>query len=365
MVGVTPAVAIVGTGMMGEIHRRSAILAGARLVGVMGSSQEKSIAIAEAWNAERSFSSIEEIASSADVDFVHLCSPNGLHFSQLKTLLTHGKNVICEKPIVTSLRDALELEEITRATNTKVAIPFVYRFHPMVRELRARVKAGDLGKIDIIHGSYLQDWLVGEEATNWRVDSVLGGQSRAFADIGSHWCDLVEWLLDDELVELLAHPVRTNKTRPGFSSNESVVVGNEDALALVATTKSGATVNAIFSQVSQGRKNRLWLEVDGRAKSAVFDQELPEFLEIGGPSGFSVIARNPKTNSEDANRYSMVPAGHAQGYLECFESFVREAYQYLSGQEVDGMPTFADGLKSSKLIDAVLRSAHSRSWVMV
>lgn len=360
-----PSVAIVGTGMMGEIHRRSAGLAGARLAGVLASSEEKSRSFASQWNAEHSFSSIEEIASSSEVDVVHLCSPNGVHFAQLKILLSAGINVICEKPLVTSLEDALELEGIIKATNTRVAIPFVYRFHPMVRELKSRLTSGELGKVGLIHGSYLQDWLAGETTTNWRVDSHLGGPSRAFADIGSHWCDLVEWLGDDDIVELLAHPVRTKESRPGFNSNEKLTVINEDALSIIARTQSGVTISALFSQVSQGRKNRLWLEVDGSTKSAVFNQEVPEFLEIGDQSGFKSVARNPNTNSAEANRYSLVPAGHPQGYLECFESFVREAYQYLSGDDVEGMPTFADGLKSSKLIDAVLRSSKSRSWVRV
>ena len=360
-----PSVAIVGTGMMGEIHRRSAALVGARLIGVLGSSEAKSKFFENKWNAERSFSSIEEIASSSEVDVVHLCSPNGVHFSQLKILLSAGINVICEKPLVTTLEDALELERITLATKTKVAIPFVYRFHPMVRELKSRLVSGELGKIELIHGSYLQDWLAGAESTNWRVDAQLGGPSRAFADIGSHWCDLVEWLADDEIVELLAHPLRTKESRPGFSSDEKLTVNNEDALSVIAKTQAGVTISALFSQVSHGRKNRLWLEVDGSTKSAVFNQETPEFLEIGDQSGFQLVARNPNTNSDEANRYSLIPAGHPQGYLECFESFIREAYRYLSGEYVEGMPTFADGLKSSKLIDAVLRSSKSRSWVRV
>lgn len=365
MVGITPSIAIIGTGMMGEIHRRSSVLAGARLVGVMGSNQEKSNVFQAKWKSETIFSSVEEIAESPDVDIVHLCTPNGLHFSQLKVLLSAGKNVICEKPLVTSLDEAIELEEIIKRTNTRVAIPFIYRFHPMVRELKNLISSGELGKIQLIHGSYLQDWLASEESTNWRVDSKLGGPSRAFADIGSHWCDIIEWLVGENITELISHSLKTQNSRPGLNDDEQLEVANEDALSLIATTTSGITVNALFSQVSLGRKNRLWLEVDGKNQSAVFNQEIPDFLELGDQSGFRSIARNPNENSEEANRYSLVPAGHPQGYLECFESFVREAYLYFSGEQVEGMPTFEDGLKSSRLIDAVLRSAKSRSWVSI
>ena len=73
-------------------------------------------------------------------------------------------------------------------------VPFVYRYHPVVREIRARVAGGRVRPVELLHGQYLQDWLLSSRASNWRVDPALGGESRAFADIGSHWCDLVEWV---------------------------------------------------------------------------------------------------------------------------------------------------------------------------
>lgn len=365
MVGITPRVAIVGTGMMGEIHKRSSLLAGGVLVGVLGSSPQKSKDYAKLWNAEKSFDSIEELAVSDSIDTVHICSPNGLHFDQVKILLGAGKNVVCEKPLVTSFEQASTLKNLVANTNGKITIPFVYRFHPMIRHLKTMLTSGQLGKINLVHGSYLQDWLLSSDATNWRVDSTLGGPSRAFADIGSHWCDLLEWLLGEQITELVAVSNLTNKERPEFASGKKQTVSNEDAMSLLAKTNSGVTISAVFSQVSAGRKNRLWFEIDGSEQSAVFDQELPESIEVGNNLGFGSIVRNPETNSQEANRYSLLPGGHPQGYLECFESFVKDSYEYFVGSTVAGLPTFEDGFRSTKLVDAVLRSDSNKSWVEV
>ena len=85
-------------------------------------------------------------------------------------------------------------------------VPFVYRFYPMVREARARL-AGGSGPLRLVHGTYLQDWLSNEGDDNWRVDDSLSGRSRAFADIGSHWCDLVEFVTGDRLAAICAELV--------------------------------------------------------------------------------------------------------------------------------------------------------------
>ena len=89
------------------------------------------------------------------------------------------------------------------------AVPFVYRFYPTVREARARVAAGEAGSLWLLHGSYLQDWLAGSGATNWRVDPALGGASRAFGDIGVHWCDLMEFVTGQRIIRRRGAAPRT------------------------------------------------------------------------------------------------------------------------------------------------------------
>src|SRR5687768_6917438 len=176
-------VAIAGAGFIGAVHARSARLAGARIVGVSASSPARSEEAARALGAERAFATSEELASSPDVDVVHICTPNHLHLPLAEAALAAGKHVICEKPLALDEEGAESLVASAADAGTVAAVPFVYRYHPMVREARDRIATGKSGAIRLIHGGYLQDWLLKPEDDNWRVNGSLGGASRAFADI--------------------------------------------------------------------------------------------------------------------------------------------------------------------------------------
>jgi predicted dehydrogenase len=371
-------VAILGAGMIGEVHRRAAILAGAQVLGVMASTPERSRDVAEAWGVEQAYGSIEEVAESK-ADVVHICTPNASHVPYAVTLMKAGKHVLCEKPLGVSLEDAREASEVARDTGVVNTMPFAYRFHPMGREMRAKVQAQEFGAVNLIHGSYLQDWLLNPKSTSWRVDPKAGGPSRAFGDIGSHWCDLVEWVTGDRIARLVATTSITIKQRPAettasFSAVESdaplVDVQTEDSALILFRTASDIAGSAVISQLSAGRKNRLWVEVDGMHQSAVFDQEQPEQLWIGTEAGAQVLVRDPNHGSAEQRRLSTLPAGHPQGYAQCFENYVADSYAAVDaqaghGEVPEGLPTFADGARAAQICDAMLRSAASGEWVSV
>jgi predicted dehydrogenase len=234
------------------------------------------------------------------------------------------------------------------------AVPFVYRFYPTVREARARIGAGDAGPLWLLHGSYLQDWLAGSDAANWRVDPKLGGTSRAFGDIGVHWCDLMEFTTGHRITRLAARMARAYPDRI-----------TEDGAALLFDTDRGASGSVVVSQVSPGRKNRLWFSFDGPSASYVFDQELPDSLWVGGQRANQVVVRGPDTLSEPAASYARLPAGHPHGYQDSFNAFVADVYAAIGGQKPDGLPAFADGLRAAVLTEAVVESAANSTWVEV
>ena len=177
---------------------------GARLVGVAASSPERSAAAAAALGAERAFDSAEELVESDDVDVVHVCTPNYLHVELAQRALEAGKHVVCEKPLALDADAARRLTAAALETGGTHAVPFVYRYYPTVREARERVRAGTTGSLRLMHGTYLQDWLLYQDDDNWRVNEEAGGASRAFADIGSHWCDLVEFVSGHRIARLVA-----------------------------------------------------------------------------------------------------------------------------------------------------------------
>jgi predicted dehydrogenase len=367
--------AVVGTGFIGRVHVRCARLAGAEVVGVVASSSERSADAAKSLGVARAYASGLEAAQDKDVDVIHICTPNSLHMEVAKAALESGKHVVCEKPLATSLQDAVALTELAKRKGLVGTVPFINRFHPMVREARARVQSDETGKLYLIQGSYLQDWLMQAGDTNWRVDAAAGGASRAFADIGSHLCDLLEWITGERftsLVATLGTPIAERSaaaSRVAFQASgevgETKPVSTEDVACLILRTNRGTLASLTISQVSAGRKNRLWFEIDGAKQSAMFDLESPEQLWLGRREGMTLLVRDPSQGSPEHRRLAFLPAGHAQGWGDCFEAFVRDSYAAMRGETHAGLPTFADGARSMSIVEAVLRSSASNQWTAI
>lgn len=139
----------------------------------------------------------------------------------------------------------------------------------------------------------------------------------------------------------------------------------EDTAVVTLSTRTGVLGNVVVSQVSGGRRNRLWFELDGSRGSAAFDQEEPETAWLGTPQEVSVLARGNGTESADAARFAYLPGGHAQGYQDCFNSFVVDTYVAIDGSNPDGLPTFEDGLRSAHLVEAVVQSGKTGRWTPI
>jgi predicted dehydrogenase len=368
--------AIAGTGFIGKVHARSARLAGARLVGVAASTPESAAAAADELGAEQHYASADELVHDPDVDVVHICTPNNLHLPLAEAALAAGKHVICEKPLALDAAGAQRLVDVAAESGLQAAVPFVYRYYPTVREARDRVASGKTGSLRLLHGTYLQDWLLRADDGNWRVDEQLGGASRAFADIGSHWCDLAEFVSGNRIERvsarlLTAVPERVSEAgRHAFStaatSSELHPVTTEDAALVQFETDAGAIGSVVISQISAGRKNRLWIELDGTEEALAFDQEHPEELWCGRREALTIVRRDPTTLSPAAARFATLPAGHPQGYADCFDAFVADVYEGIGGgSTIAGTPMFADGLRAALITEAVLTSAREERWVDV
>ncbi len=368
--------AIAGTGFIGRVHARSLRLAGIELVGVAASSPESASAAAAELGAGRAYDTAEDLLRDQSVDVVHICTPNHLHLSLAEAALAAGKHVICEKPLAMDAAGAQRLVDAAAESGLQAAVPFVYRYYPTVREARERVASGQTGPLRLLHGTYLQDWLLRPDDANWRVDEELGGASRAFADIGSHWCDLAEFVSGHRITRLSARmltavPERVRDSgRQAFGSGGDGgglrPVSTEDAAVVQFETDDGALGSVVVSQISAGRKNRLWIELDGSDEAIAFDQEHPEELWSGRREALTILRRDPATLSPAAARLAFLPGGHPQGYADCFDAFVADFYDGVrDGELPDGTPTFSDGLRAALITDAVLTSAREGRWVDV
>ena len=342
---------------MATVHSRAARAAGAELTGGASSSAARARDSADRLGLDAAFDSVQALIADPDIDVVHVCTPNATHADIARAALLTGKHVICEKPLATTSADALSLVDLAAERGLVAAVPFVYRFHPMAREARARAARGDTGRLLSVHGAYLQDWLATPHDDDWRVDASLGGPSRAFADIGSHLVDLVEFVSGDRIVRLNA------STRTVYEQRATNAdIATEDLAAVVVELASGAVGTLLVSQVAPGHKNALTIELSGTDASLRFEQERPEQLWVGRADSVTIVDRDAARLANDAARLSLVPAGHPMGYQDAFNAFVADAYAAIGGASPDGLPRFDDGLRAVRVTEAVLASAASGAW---
>ena len=374
-------VAVIGTGFIGTVHVEAARRAGAEVVGLLGSTPEKSAHSARQLGVPRGYGSLEELVGDPQVDVVHVTSPNYLHFPQALAAVEAGKHVICEKPLGLDSQEGRQLVDAARAAAVVNATCFNIRFYPVLHEAHELVRRGSLGEIRFITGSYHQDWLMRATDWNWRLDSPKGGELRAVADIGSHWLDLLGWIGESRVSEVFAdlhtfvpvrhRPVGEVQTFGAVDAGETVEVeiNNDDAAGILLRFENGARGALTVSQVSAGRKNDLGFELTGSENSLMWQSSVPDRLWMGhrGPAN-SEILRDPSHLSEVAAAVTFYPGGHVEGFGETFRGLFERVYAAAdrgAPAADDGFPTFQDGLNALCITDAIKRSAERQSWQAV
>ncbi|MDQ2911304.1 MAG: Gfo/Idh/MocA family oxidoreductase [Actinomycetota bacterium] len=311
---------VVGTGFAGALHVEALRRLGIEVAAAFGSS-----------------GSYEEALADPAVDFVHLATPNHLHFPQARSALAAGKNVVCEKPLALTSAESGELVRQAGESGLVAATCFNLRFYPQCQEARAR--AGELGELRHVHGSYLQDWLALPTDGNWRLDPALGGELRAVGDIGSHWLDLVQHVTGRRIEAVCADLATFFPERQ-----------TEDAANVLLRFEVGAPGSMVVSQASTGRKNTLSFQVDASEGSLAWSSEHPDELWLG---------HRERANEVLPRERGYLPPGHVEGYADTF----RHLFEAVYGG--DGYPTFADGHAAMLIGEAIADSARERRWVEV
>jgi predicted dehydrogenase len=317
------------------------------------------------------------------VDVVHICTPNYLHYDMCRAAITAGKHVICEKPLAVTSEQSAELVKLAAEKGVVGAVNHNIRFYPLNHDARARIQAGEIGDVRLIHGHYLQDWLFYPTDWNWRLEPDLGGAMRAVADIGTHWFDLITWLTGLKITSVMADmatliPVRKKpqgevETYANMLQTEANAVDTpihtEDYATIMLRFDNGARGVLTVSQVSAGHKNRLQWEINGDAASLGWQQEDPNTLWLGrrdGPNG--IIAKDPSLMQDAGRQIAGYPGGHAEGYPDTFKQLFRAVYGYINAGDFTvppPFPTFTDGHHELVLCDAVLQSSKENRWVDV
>ena len=373
--------AIAGLGFVGRAHLDALRRLGIPIRGVLGRSPERSKAACEAFGLPRAYNSLEELAADDDLQVVHLCTPNYLHFQEAGLLLRAGKDVLCEKPLALDSRESATLVALLKETGRVGGVAYNLRFYPLCQEARALIRKGAIGQVKLVHGSFLQDWLLFPTDWNWRLEAKLGGELRAVSDIGTHWLDLVMWLTDSKVSDLCAdlHTVLPSRRKPkgrvesfqkaSATETEEVMITTDDYASVLLHFENEARGVVTVSQVSPGRKARLWFEIDGSEGSLVFDSESPNQLWIGRRNRPSeLFPKDPVLQSLESRGYAAYPAGHTEGYPDTFVQLFKDFYGYIGKGDRRAprtFPTFETGHDELVLCEAIAESAQKRAWVSV
>jgi predicted dehydrogenase len=372
---------LIGAGFVGKAHVDALRRLGIEVRGVLGSSPESGEESRHLLGLARAYASLEEACDDSSATVAHICTPNYLHFDQASAFLRASKHVLCEKPLATDSSESEMLVKLARETKRAAGVAYNLRYYPLCQEAKAIVASGRIGAPRLVHGSFLQDWLLLPTDWNWRLDSKLGGELRAVSDIGTHWLDLMMFITGEKITEVCADlattvPVRkrprgrveTFKQGAASETDEVPITTDDYASVLLQFEKELHGVMTV-SQVSAGRKARLWFEIDGTDGSLAWNSESPNELWIGNrDKANEILPKDPSLMSPEASSYAVYPGGHAEGYPDTFVQLFREFYEYVEAGNFDApqkFPTFQTGHEEVTLCEAIAKSAQKRAWVDV
>jgi predicted dehydrogenase len=376
-------VGVAGTGFIGPAHIEALRRNGIQVLGLAENTEEKAEARAAEMGIPRIYGSVEDMLADPDIHVVHLTTPNYLHYPHAKAALSAGKHVICEKPLAMTAAESAELVKLAEEKQLVNVVNFNIRMYPLAQQARSMVQSGELGDIFILQGSYLQDWLLLPTDWNWRLEPDLGGTLRAVGDIGSHWLDLLTFITGLKVEEVYAdfktfHPIRKKPTKPLETYTgkmltpddyEDQPIYTEDYATILLHYETDVRGVLTVSQVSSGRKNRLFYEINGSKSSLGWDSEKPNELWVGHRSEANqVLMKDPSLLSPEAQATASYPGGHNEGFPDTFKQLYAKVYAYILAGDTSkapDFPTFADGHYEMQLCDAFERSAREGKWVKV
>jgi predicted dehydrogenase len=364
---------------IGRVHATAGILDNRAMLvaGALSSDPAKAKASAPDYDIppERAYSSFKEMAEAeaklpADkrIDFVSIATPNHTHFEIAKAFAEKGINVICDKPLTFDLKQAEELADIVKKTGVVFGVTHNYTGYPLVRQAREMVRNGELGEINAIRAFYIQGWLRtrlekdSQKQASWRTDPSKSGAAGCFGDIGTHAYNLSRYitgLIPDQISCLLKI----------FNEGRQL----DDYGCATIRFGNGALGTVTASQISHGRENDLWIEVDGTKGALEWHQEEPNKLLLrvnGQPHKLYTRAGGPYLGQAAASA-SRLPSGHPEAFFEAFANIYTAVYDDIvkraAGQKFEATntiyPNVCDGVDGMNFITmSVASSKDNGAW---
>jgi len=366
---------------IGRVHATAAVLDNrADLVaGALSSSPEKSKASAPAYdiNPDRAYGSYTELIEQElelpedqRIDFISITTPNHMHFPIAKAAVEAGFNVICDKPMTFDLAQAEELLGIVENSNVVFAVTHNYTGYPLVRQAREMILNGELGDIQALRSNYIQGWLRKRLETDenkqavWRTDPSKSGAAGAFGDIGTHAYNLARYMTGLFPSEISAH-LKT------FEGGREL----DDYGQAVIRFENGGLGSVTASQISHGRENDLFIEIDGTKGAIQWRQENPNEMMLrrnGRPHALYTRDPNAPFTNAAGQAACRLPAGHPEAFFEAFANVYRAAFDNMilraTGQSFATkdtlFPNVYDGTEGMYFIQqSVASSKENGAWL--
>src|SRR6266446_6181540 len=323
--------------------------------------------------SDRAYDSYTEMAAVEAkrpdrIEAVSIVTPNNMHYPVAKAFLEAGFHVICDKPLTTTVEEALDLAAIVRRTGLIFGLTHNYTGYPMVRQARQMIADGQLGKIRVVQVEYAQDWLAtpleqtGQKQAAWRTDPAQSGPGGSLGDIGTHAYNIACFVTGLNCREVAAD---VSIFVPGRRLDDNV--------QLLLRFAEGAKGALWASQVATGNANNLRLRVYGEKAGLEWHQEEPntlQFAKLGEPP--EIVRRPGPGGNSPAAHASRIPAGHPEGYLEAFAQLYTDLAEQIYARREGRSPSLAsllvpnveDGVEGMRFIAATLESGRrNAAWV--
>jgi predicted dehydrogenase len=369
--------ALVGGGQgafIGRVHATAAVLDNrAELVaGALSSDPAKAKASAPSFDIkpDRAYGSYKELIETEKkfgddkrIDFISVATPNHTHFEIAKAAVEAGFNVMCDKPMTFDLAQAEELLKVVEKSGVVFAVTHNYTGNPLVRQAREMILGGELGEIQAIRSNYMQGWLrtrletSGQKQSAWRTDPTKSGAAGCFGDIGTHAYNLARYMTG-LLPETVSAQLRI------FEKGRQL----DDYGTALIKFENGALGTVTASQISHGRENDLFIEIDGTKGAIQWRQEDPNYMTFrqnGKPHQTYFRDGGAPFATPLHSSAVRIPAGHPEGYLEAFGNVYRFAYdamvQRATGQKFETKntiyPNVYDGVEGMFFIQQCVNSS--------
>ncbi len=323
--------------------------------------------------SDRAYDSYTEMAAVEAkrpdrIEAVSIVTPNNIHYPVAKAFLEAGFHVICDKPLTTTVEEALDLAAIVRRSGLIFGVTHNYTGYPMVRQARQMIAEGQLGKIRVVQVEYAQDWLAtpleqtGQKQAAWRTDPARSGPGGSLGDIGTHAYNIACFVTGLHCREVAAD---VSIFVPGRRLDDNV--------QLLMRFAEGAKGALWASQVATGNANNLRLRVYGEKAGLDWHQEEPNTLQFAKLGEAPEIIRRPGPGGNSpAAHASRIPAGHPEGYLEAFAQLYTDLAEQIYARREGRSPSLAsllvpnveDGVEGMRFIAATLESGRrNAAWV--